>query len=130
MQIADCLVRIGGDVGNTVPRYGVTAAELALLREIHGEDAVVEITPIGEVEDYNPVEERSRLSSVYGAAKSCHDKEQFAFAVLYPGANPRLFDKISDIGIPEACFAASGRVKPDEKAPAKAPRGKAPSVLD
>lgn len=42
----DCDVRIGGDIGNVVPKSGIPAAEILLLRSIHGNDSVVNLSAI------------------------------------------------------------------------------------
>ncbi len=43
-MLYDCKVRLSGSVLNEVPRTNVSAAEIFVLRGIHGEDAVVDIT--------------------------------------------------------------------------------------
>lgn len=64
MQVCDCLVLVGGDIGNSVMRYGVTAPEIAILRAIHGDDAVRGIV-IRSNEDVGSDGERDRLSLTY-----------------------------------------------------------------
>jgi len=64
MQVCDCLVLVGGDIGNSVMRYGVTAPEVAILRSIHGNDAVREIV-IKANEKVDHAGERDRLSLTY-----------------------------------------------------------------
>jgi hypothetical protein len=44
MQFCDCLVFIGGDIGNSVMKKGISAPEIAVLRALHGADAVRNIT--------------------------------------------------------------------------------------
>jgi len=68
MQICSCLVLIGGDIGNSVTKDGVTAPEVALLRRAHGDDSVRNIT-IKENAKIDHDQERERLSLVYGAEK-------------------------------------------------------------
>lgn len=60
MQICDCLVLIGGDIRNSVIKKNVTAAEVAVLRQIHGTDAVRDIKVIGK-EVVNQDELREQL---------------------------------------------------------------------
>lgn len=48
MDIVDCEVKLGGDNFNSVIRKEITCAEVAVLREIHGPDAVVNIWRKGD----------------------------------------------------------------------------------
>jgi hypothetical protein len=64
MQLYDCKVRLNGAVANEVRKHAVTAAEIMILRALHGEDAVVEIVPVGE-EVRAHLSERQRLYGVY-----------------------------------------------------------------
>ena len=64
MQVCDCLVLVGGDIGNSVMRYGVTAPEVAILRSIYGDDAVRDIV-IKSNEKIDHATERDRLSLTY-----------------------------------------------------------------
>lgn len=58
-------VAIGGDIRNVVSRRGCTAPELALLRSIHGDTAITNISLAGKVEADSDTE-RDRLSQIYG----------------------------------------------------------------
>lgn len=64
MQVCDCLVLIGGDIGNSVMKYGVTAPEVAILRSIHGDDAVRDIV-IKSNDKIDHLAERDRLGISY-----------------------------------------------------------------
>jgi hypothetical protein len=64
MQICNCTVAIGGEVGMTVFKERVTVPEMAILRIIHGEDAVRHIEIIAD-ESIDSNEERARLNSIY-----------------------------------------------------------------
>jgi hypothetical protein len=64
MKLYACKVRLHGSVMNEVPKEEATAAEVVLLRVIHGHDAVVGLTEVGEVEREDR-EERSRLRALY-----------------------------------------------------------------
>lgn len=107
MELANCSVALGGDKGNTVPKFGITAAEIAVLRFLHGEDAVTDIQPIGHIERLDRVE-RARLVEVYGVN---HEGRMTARAVdaLFPGAAARVFHALAEQDIPEEFFAATGR---------------------
>ncbi|MGZ5988111.1 MAG: hypothetical protein ACXWLZ_03565, partial [Rhizomicrobium sp.] len=108
MQIANCLVSLGGDHGNTVPKFHVTAAEIAVLRAIHGEDAVNEIEPIGEVKRSNR-EERARIGAIYGAAKHPESKQSIVES-MFPGVAARVFETIAELELDESFFKATGRL--------------------
>ncbi len=80
MQLYDCKVRLKGSLYNEVHKRGVSAAEIMVLRVIHGGavddmDAVVDVKPsmdadgkrlpVSEVDDHD---ERERLQELYGEA--------------------------------------------------------------
>lgn len=106
MQIANCQVAIGGDVGNTVPKYSVTAAEIAVLRAIHGDHAVLDIDPIGNVERGNG-EELGRIRAAYGNARDTENNS--IVNMLFPGAAARVFQTINELEIPEEFFKPTSR---------------------
>lgn len=100
-EIADLHVALGGDSLNTVPRFGVTAAEIAVLQVIHGSDAVHDITPRGTIERPQRVE-RQRLAAVYGSAR---DRDgRLHVETLYPGAAARVFEKIDELELGDTQF--------------------------
>lgn len=49
MRLYDCHVRLGGKTSNEVPLFAITAAEIIVLRHIHGDDSVVRVEPAGEI---------------------------------------------------------------------------------
>lgn len=115
MQTANIILALAGDTGNTVPKFGVTAAEIAVLRLLHGEDAVFDIEPVGEIQQSHRAE-IERLSKAYG--KTQPDGRYIAPAVsaLYPGAAARVFEKLSELDLPEELFKPVERAKPRAKA--------------
>jgi hypothetical protein len=68
MDQFDCKVRLAGSVGNEVRKELVTAAQIIILRHIHGEDSVLDIVGRPEVKR-GDTEERDRLAKEYGALK-------------------------------------------------------------
>lgn len=64
MQLYDCTIRLGGSVLNEVPKTGVTAPEIMVLRALHGGDAVVKITKAGS-DKRRHQDERQRLYTTY-----------------------------------------------------------------
>lgn len=109
MQTANILLALGDDAGNTVPKYRVTAAEIAVLRSIHGESAVFDVEPTGTVNIANRAE-LSRLRQVYGKAVG-QDGERIVDA-LFPGAAARVFETLDEIDLPEEFYKADRRVAP------------------
>lgn len=106
MQTAHVLLSLGGDAGNQVMKYGVTAAEIAVLRGIHGDEAVTEVEPHVEIKRSHR-EERMRLLSIYGGARGGENKP--VVEGLFPGAAARVFENLHELDIPESFFKATGR---------------------
>lgn len=108
MQIANILLSLGGDHGNTIPKFAVTAAEIAVLRAIHGDEAVNDIEPLGDVKRSNR-EERARIGAIYGQAK-IPDTKQSIVESLFPGAAARVFETLEELDLPGEFFKATGRL--------------------
>jgi hypothetical protein len=108
MQIANILLALGGDSGNQVPKFGVTAAEIAVLRAIHGEDAVTNVLPLSTKDDRTNRGELARLRARYGAAQDGEGNK--VVDTLFPGAAARVFETIDELELPRELFAAKERV--------------------
>lgn len=124
LQTANVVLALGGDTRNTVPKYGVTAAEIAVLRLIHGEAAVFDIEPTGSVSRTDR-QEIGRLSEIYGRQEGDR-RIAPAVAELFPGAAARVFYTLDDLELPEDLFIATARqtsapAKKAAKAPAPEP---------
>ena len=68
MNIYDATIRLCGDTAHEVNKAGLTAAEIMVLRRIHGLDAVVRIVPVPPSPDAlvrSNREERDRLRKLY-----------------------------------------------------------------
>lgn len=107
MQTANVLVSLGGDSGNTVPKQRVTAAEIAVLMAIHGNESVNDVEPCGDIKRSNR-EERARLLSIYGAAKD--DMNKPIVEGMFPGVAARVFETINELGLADSMFKATGRM--------------------
>lgn len=126
MQLANIMLGIGGGRDNTVPKYGVTPSEIAILQAIHGEDAVHDVEPLEEEVDRSNREELSRLRGLYGGAKD--GNSNVVFDALFPGAAARAFQSLDELGLPEVFFKAQTRMKAKpaaEEKPAKKGKAKA-----
>ena len=136
MKLANIMLAIGGGRDNTIPKYAVTAGEIAVLRAIHGEDAVFDVEPTDETalnDNGGPRtnrQELARLKAMYGKAA---DGNGVPFVEhLYPGAAARVFEDFDELELPEDFFKATGRVKsaaPVQEAPAPAPVKKTKAEL-
>jgi hypothetical protein len=103
MQRNTVTVRLSGDLGNTVEKFGVSPAEIIILRAIHGgDDTVTNIRPSG-MDKVPHIQERARLDYAYGAG---------VVDQLFPGKLSQLPVSNSDIGIeqgqPEEAAAPQG----------------------
>lgn len=121
MEIANVMVALSGDRGYTVPRYRVTPSEIAVLIAIHGEGAVFDIEPCGEVERTSRAE-IERLAQDYSTARTGND--EFVVKQLFPGLGSPAIMTLEELGLPEDLYKALERVKPVAKPVAKA-KGKA-----
>lgn len=116
MQFARCMVRLSGDAGTVIAKAPVSPAEVLLLRAIHGPDAVENLKLMPGNDRAPHGEEMARLRELYTA----QDESGFIVNRLFPGANPRLPVKFSDVGIdlgddepaegPDADINADGRL--------------------
>lgn len=76
MKLFDCTVRLDGSPLNEVNKTEVTAAEIAVLRALHGADAVINIK--ASLDDKQKpkvvkranIEERRRLHEIYASNQS------------------------------------------------------------
>lgn len=105
MQVANAMLSLAGDHGNQVPKYGITVAEIVVLRHVHGGDAVKDIEPTGDVER-SDFEERDRLAGMFArpvGVKSPVDE-------VYPGAMARVHKSFVEAFIPDDCFKTVSRV--------------------
>lgn len=127
MQIANVMVALGGDKGTKVPKYGVTVSEVEVLRAIHGNDAVDEIEPCGEVERSDR-EEVSRLIEIYGRARGGEDNREIVKEIFPSGVRSRAYRTFDELELDETLFKALTRVKADAPAKPEKKSKKAPAV--
>lgn len=109
MQTANILLMLGGDRDNQIPKFGVTPSEVAVLRLIHGDEAVTDIEPIGEVKRSSK-EERQRLTDIYARIQPNGGRRAVEVEALFPGAAARVFETFDEIEIDESFFKAETRV--------------------
>jgi hypothetical protein len=114
MQTANIMVALGGDTGNTVPKYQVTAAEIAVLQAIHGADAIFDIEPT-EDSDVKNRDELRRLKEVYAGPNTGRLVE-----ALYPGAAARVFENIDELELADEQFKPTERERKPPPAKTKA----------
>lgn len=107
MQTANVMLALGGRRANTVPKIGVTAAEAAVLRFIHGEDAVYDIDVQGSVSRTHR-QEIARLAQIYGRQEGDR-RISPAVNELFPGAAARVFETFDELEIPEELYAVQVR---------------------
>ncbi|MDK4729341.1 hypothetical protein [Rhizobium phaseoli] len=117
MQIATITLMLGGDAGNTVQKFDVTPSEIAVLRVIHGDDAVTEIQPTSNVTRTNRAE-RQRLMERYGRNQPNGQFSAPAVDMLFPGVAARFYETFDELELDESFFKADTRVsskpaKPD-----------------
>jgi hypothetical protein len=112
MQTATITLKLGGDDGNTIQKYNVTPSEVAVLREIHSYDGVVDIAINAEEITRTSKAERARLLERYGRSQP---NGQFAAPVveaLFPGAAAPLFINFADLELDEFFFKTETRAAP------------------
>lgn len=127
MQTATVFVALGGDTGNTVPKSGVTPGEIAILRAIHGNDAVFDIEPGADVERSNR-EEIERLRLIYRTSKVL-GTDTLAVNALFPGVGARVPLDFDDLGLDDTLYKAETRAKPKAAAKKDDKSAKTPNAL-
>lgn len=123
MELANVTVRLGGLLTNTVPKIGITPAEILVLQHIHGSDAVVDIRPAGEDNKIRHEAEFRRLAAIYdGGAGAFTDQpgaeRDGVMSKLFPGAVKRLPVTLEEIGITDFAPPAAPPVPEPEEAEA------------
>lgn len=97
MQQCACTVRLRGRLTSTQRRHGgVTMAEIAILRAIHGSDSVVDVK-LTMFEKRSAAKELRRLRRFYAGATT-EDGVPIVDAV-FPGHDPRLPIMPADVGL-------------------------------
>lgn len=127
MQTANIMLAIGGDRGNTVPKYAVSVAEIALLRAIHGADAVFDVEPLeapamDEGKAVSNRAELNRLRHVYDAKDADGNR---VVDQVYPGAAARVFETLDELELADEYFKPTERTMPIKVAPVAKSKAKA-----
>lgn len=102
MQICNVIVRLNGSMLHTVPKTGVTPAEILVLQRIHGNDAVVEVRPVKFEKNRSHLKEYDRLASIYDNAASASapgEEGGSIMGLLFPGAMKKLPRTLKEIGM-------------------------------
>jgi hypothetical protein len=110
MQTVTCEILIGGDMGNTVVKAGISVPEIVILTALHGIGSVANMKLEGE-NAINNAAELKRLSDTYG---------RDIVTKAFPGANPTLPKLLIDIGIDDVAVEPEPtKVKKFKKAAAE-----------
>lgn len=118
MQTANIMLNIGSDGSSIVSKENVTPAEVAVLRVIHGDDAVTDIDVLdAEAENENGGkrthrQEIARLTEVYGKNQPEGGRVAMAVQTLFPGAAARVFENFEELELDESLFKAEDRKAP------------------
>lgn len=89
MEYAKAEIRLAGSLENTVVK-NVSAPEIAVLRQIHGDDSVVNAIYSHSDSEVTQKSERERLSKFYNPG---------VVEKLFPGAIGKLATTLSEVGI-------------------------------
>lgn len=119
MDYVNLQIAIGGDTGNTVPKFFVPVSEIPVLMAIHGADSLTEfeqVEPHEGIEELSNVEELQRLHSIYGHVTDGNGDN--VLKQVYPGAGAKVLTSLDDIDIPEGAYKVTERASA-KKATAK-----------
>jgi hypothetical protein len=128
MQYANIMLALGGDRGTVVPKTEVSASEIAVLRLLHGQDAVFDVEPLKVDEDLakrTSRQEIQRLTELYGRARvqGPDGNDVSVINILFPGAAAQAIKELDDLDIPHEFFKAKSRVTIEEVAEDEADDG-------
>jgi hypothetical protein len=115
MELANAMLNIGNDGSAIVFKENLTPAEVAVLRVIHGDDAVTDID-ILEADAQNEFgkprthrQELARLNEIYGRNLPEGGRSAPAVERLFPGAAARVFESFEELELDESLFKATER---------------------
>lgn len=108
MEVANIMLALAGELGQTVPKAMVTPSEVAVLREIHGAESVFDIDPKGTV-DRSQRNERGRLVELYGQMVN-GERRAIAVERLFPGVAAPLFETFAQLELPTEFYRPKERV--------------------
>lgn len=121
MQYANIMLALGGDRGTTVPKAEVSASEIAVLRLIHGAEAVFDVEPVEIDEDderanISDREEIRRLAEIYGKARvdTADGIQVSVITALFPGAGAKAVTDLKDLDIPDEFYKPKSRASADD----------------
>lgn len=100
MDYATAQIRLAGELHSTVIKE-VSAPEIAILRHIHGEDALIDIKKSRSA-TVSQADERDRLDRVYG---------EELMKKLFPGLSAKLPMDLADVGVESEPEAKSSKGK-------------------
>ena len=121
MLTANVLLARAGKRGETVPKYGVTPAEVAVLRFLHGEDAVYDVDVRDDEVQRTNRQEIERLRQTYSYRNG--DKVVSpAISALFPGVGAQVPQKFVDLELPEELFIVATRKVETAAAPTEEKR--------
>lgn len=108
MQTANIFLALGGKRGETVPKYGVTVAEVAVLRFLHGDDAVYDVNVTDDDVQRTARQEIERLRQIYSRQEGDRLISP-AVNALFPGVGAQVPQKFSDLELPDELFIVASR---------------------
>lgn len=112
MQTATITLKLGGDDGNTIQKWGVTPSEVAVLREIHSSDAVTDIAIDQDEIVRSNKAERQRLMERYGRGDDNGGFKAPVVEAMFPGVAARLYTDFSELEMDDSFYAATSRAAP------------------
>jgi hypothetical protein len=103
MQIALAEILLNGNLQHSTVRV-VSAPEILILRDLHGNDAVINVTEPATLERTN-AEEIERLKVFFGSE---------VFTKVFPGSMPKLPSTFAEVGVEVSKEANKKAVKADK----------------
>ena len=116
MQLSNITLRLGGSQLHTVPKTGVTPAEILVLQRIHGNDSVVDVRPVKFDKNRSHMNEFERLANLYDGAASAAapgDDAGSIMGTLFPGAMKKLPRTLKEIGMGGMVAPAAEEAEPE-----------------
>lgn len=110
MQLANVMVALAGDKGNTVPKDNVTPAEAAVLITIHGEGSVFDIDILEEELD---ISSRDMVTSLRERYRARNEDGDAFVDLVYPGRSPNLHRTFADLELDDSAYKATGHATPE-----------------